>query len=236
MTQDGVKVAGELGPEDWLPLVQEAAALQERVHVGLRRQNVVGAFEHADLEPAAVIIRPHRSELAVLGVRGVQAGIAELGHPRGPVARSHDILRTGALRLHEAAVLDVEIEDASVGTAKNGTYVPAVIDADEAFWRVVGLYIAEGHRNLESGSGRRRLFWSFHPTDEDELVEEVAAFWHSTRRQGHRSPRHDRDERQLSARGFSRHGGRTSSVSVRTATSNGFRTRSGTSHSSTSGP
>ena len=106
----------------------------------------------------------------------MQTAIAELGHARGNVARSHDILRSGAIRLHEAALLDVEIEDGYVGTAKNGTYVPANILADEAFWRVVGLYIAEGHVSTEV-SGRQRLFWSFHPTDEHELVEEVAGFW-----------------------------------------------------------
>jgi len=74
-------------------------------------------------------------------------------------------------------VLDVELEDAFVGTAKNGTYVPTSIDVDERFLRVVGLYIAEGHLSDERGSGRRRLFWSFHPRDEDELVQEVAGFW-----------------------------------------------------------
>jgi UDPglucose 6-dehydrogenase len=41
---------------------------------------------------------------------------------------------------------------------------------------VVGLYIAEGHVSAET-AGRQRLFWSFHPTDENELVDEVAEFW-----------------------------------------------------------
>jgi UDPglucose 6-dehydrogenase len=49
--------------------------------------------------------------------------------------------------------------------------------ADAAFWRVVGLYLAEGHCSRD---GRRmRLQWSFHPTDETELVEEVAGYWRS---------------------------------------------------------
>jgi len=40
---------------------------------------------------------------------------------------------------------------------------------------VAGLYAAEGHRTKD---GRRhRLTWSFHPHDEEDLVEEVASFW-----------------------------------------------------------
>jgi UDPglucose 6-dehydrogenase len=81
------------------------------------------------------------------------------------------------MRLHEAAALDVEIEDAFVGTAKNGTYVPASVPAEGSFWRVVGLYIAEGHVSTARECGRQRICWSFHPTDEDDLVKEVAEFW-----------------------------------------------------------
>jgi len=77
--------------------------------------------------------------------------------------------------MYEAAEMDLEIERAFVGTAQNGTYVPATITADAAFWRVVGLSLAEGHVSVD---GRRhRLCWSFHHTDEDDLVAEVAAFW-----------------------------------------------------------
>ena len=176
VTRDGLKLAEDLTFDDWLPLAQGSPA-PDRPRA--RRLNVVGAFERAGLEPAQVIVRPHRSELAAVDSHGVQAAIAELGHPRGAVARSHDIRRSGALRLHEAAVLDIEIEESFVGTAKNGTYVPASIVAGEAFWRVVGLYIAEGHVNTED-SGRRRLCWSFHPTDEDDLVHEVAEFWRAS--------------------------------------------------------
>ena len=60
-------------------------------------------------------------------------------------------------------------------TAKNGTEVPANIRLDErAFWRVVGLYLAEGHATRER---RHRIMWSFHPTREDHLIDEVAAYW-----------------------------------------------------------
>jgi UDPglucose 6-dehydrogenase len=53
--------------------------------------------------------------------------------------------------------------------------VPPEIRADGDFWRVIGLYIAEGH--IGTDGARRRIQWSFHPTDEMDLVEEVAGFW-----------------------------------------------------------
>jgi UDPglucose 6-dehydrogenase len=174
VTREGRKLAEELTTSDWLPLAQSIAALGRKRP---RRLNVVAAFEQAELEPEGVIVRPAPEELAAVGLQGVRSGIAELGHRRGALARSHDILRSGSLRLHEAAALDIELEDAFVGTAKNGTYVPASIEADERFWRVVGLYIAEGH--VSRDAGRLRMQWSFHPTDEDDLVAEVAAFWRS---------------------------------------------------------
>jgi UDPglucose 6-dehydrogenase len=176
VVQDGTRrLAEELTREDWLPIAQGAPNAPERHRP--RRLNVIGAFEPAGLTAAAVIVRPDPRELAGIGAREIQASLAPLGHRRGVVARSHDILRSGALRLDEAAVLDLEIEEASFGTARNGTYVPATIDADTSFWRVVGLYLAEGHCSVEQ-SGRHRLQWSFHPSSEDELVQEVVGFWH----------------------------------------------------------
>lgn len=51
----------------------------------------------------------------------------------------YDVVRAGALRLPEAARLDLELGDATVGTAKNDTHVPVTIEATRAFWRVAGL-------------------------------------------------------------------------------------------------
>jgi UDPglucose 6-dehydrogenase len=98
----------------------------------------------------SVIVRPNAAELA---------GVA----------------RGGALRKRGTAGLDVEIEDAPVGTAGNGTSVPTSLVADAEFWRIVGLYAAEGHLSVDAN--RDRLQWSFHHTDEDGLVDEVAGFW-----------------------------------------------------------
>ena len=44
---------------------------------------------------------------------------------------------------------------------------------DARLWRIAGLYAAEGHCSADG----RRFQWSFHPTDEADLVEEVRSFW-----------------------------------------------------------
>jgi UDPglucose 6-dehydrogenase len=60
------------------------------------------------------------------------------------------------------------------------TYVPAMIPADERFWRFIGYYLSEGHINTDdSGNGstpRKRVFLSFHPTDEQEYVSDVESY------------------------------------------------------------
>jgi len=60
-------------------------------------------------------------------------------------ARSHDVMRSGALRLVEADALGVALEGATFKTARNGTEAPQRMESSPAFWRVVGLYLAEGH-------------------------------------------------------------------------------------------
>jgi UDPglucose 6-dehydrogenase len=172
VTQGGRKLAEELDSDDWLPIAQGCP-----VGTGSRppRLRILEAVDHLERGPRDVIVRPNPMELAAVGRHELRATAALLEHPR-PVGRAIDIERRSALRLHEAVELDIELEDAAFGTAKNGTYVPASIDADEAFWRVVGLYVAEGHCSSDS-SGRRRLQWSFHPSDEMALVDEVARFW-----------------------------------------------------------
>jgi UDP-glucose 6-dehydrogenase len=53
--------------------------------------------------------------------------------------------------------------------------LPAEILATPRFWRVIGLYLAEGHFARKRVGGA--TIWSFHPTREDDLVEEVASLW-----------------------------------------------------------
>ena len=83
----------------------------------------------------------------------------------------HEIKRTGTMRLHEIAAAELPLRGSTVRTAKNGTEVASELNLDVAFWRVVGLYLADGHATHE------RLHWSFHPEREQHLVDEVAAYW-----------------------------------------------------------
>ena len=169
----GRKLAGELTTGDWIPLADEAPPLRHN-RAGF---SFAGGVQAANLEAEDVIVRPASRELAALAALPVETRRAQLEHPRGHSQRFHDITRTGALRLHEALALRVSLAGASGGTARNGTYVPLEFPLDEAFWRVGGMYIAEGHCSVDGDHERHRLQWSFHPEAEDELVGEVRDYW-----------------------------------------------------------
>ena len=178
VTRDGIKLASALTTEDWLPLAIGAPA---GVASGTAASiDVLGvALARAGLREEDVIVRvgpTGEARLAALGIEGLVTHLGPLAHPRGR-QRIYDILRARALRLDECHAAAVPVADGSLGTARNGTYVPAFIEATEDFWRVVGLYLAEGHCTADGR--RRRLAWSFHPTAEPELVDTVARFWRS---------------------------------------------------------
>ena len=165
------KPAAALDVSDWLPVAQGApsTAVEQIVLEPL------GGAVMAGLQPTDIIVRPAEREIAALASasRGRwDAGLSR--HPRGVTQRRSDILRTGALRLHEADRLGVSTEGAGALTARNGTVMPFGVRMDDAFWRVIGLYLAEGH--ISEG---HRIHWSFHPAKEMDLVEEVRTFWES---------------------------------------------------------
>ncbi len=78
--------------------------------------------------------------------------------------------------------LPIGRDELSLYTKTGGgqTYVPAVLPADEDFWRFVGYYLSEGHiHDDDSARGsnvRTRIFLSFHPTDEGEYVDDVESY------------------------------------------------------------
>jgi UDPglucose 6-dehydrogenase len=76
-----------------------------------------------------------------------------------------------AVRLPRAG----ELRGATYGTASNGVFTPLELEVDQQFWRVVGLYLAEGC--VARDGARERIAWSFHPTGEQHLVDEVVAYW-----------------------------------------------------------
>ncbi|HEY0883392.1 MAG TPA: hypothetical protein VGD87_17780, partial [Archangium sp.] len=172
VTRTGLKLASELTTEDWLPLAVGEVPVTPEDRQPL---DVLGiALARTGLNRRHVIVRVGPAGDARLEGLGAEGITERLEHVRGR-QRSYDVLRARALRLDEAERLAVPLHDATLGTARNGTYVPASFSMDEAFWRVVGLYLAEGHTTTDGL--RRRLAWSFHPTDEMSLVELVAGFW-----------------------------------------------------------
>jgi len=168
--------AAELTEADWLPLAGGGSR-----EFTPACYSTVGAVEEA-IPPSQVIVRPSAREVEALRARPLAERATILDHPRGHSARMGDIVRTGAMRFEEACAAEMNLHGATLGTARNGTYIPERLEFGDAFWRVVGLYLAEGHvaEDRESrGATRRRITWTFHPTKEEHLVDEVVSYWES---------------------------------------------------------
>ncbi len=168
--EPAVVLAEDLGPESWLPIALGGAGEPARAE-----PRALSVTRHLQLADAAVIVRPAEPELAAVATRSVEERSTALSHRRGSLARTHDIVRSGALRRDELLTLGLDESGSTYGSARNGTYVPGELVADARFWRVVGLYLAEGHCTVDGQ--RHRLVWSFHPEREEDLVEEVASYW-----------------------------------------------------------
>ncbi|HYM54011.1 MAG TPA: nucleotide sugar dehydrogenase [Solirubrobacteraceae bacterium] len=180
-----VKLAFELTTEDWVPVAGARAEVRKSLVV---RYALDAAIEAAGLTAGEVIVRPPRELVEELVSRPLAERRAVFTHPRGVAARTGDVKRRRALRLDEAVRAELPWRDGAIGTARNGAYIPGEITLDSAFWRVVGLYLAEGNTSTEK-NGTTKMFWSFHPTSEEHLVEEVLGFWsrHGVRARARRS-------------------------------------------------
>jgi UDPglucose 6-dehydrogenase len=160
------KTASELGTDDWLPLAHDLPDLGWEEAVGLPGE----CLDAVGLDPGQVIVRCGPLTLGTL-----QARRGELHH-----SRRRDVLRCGALRLAELIEFGIDprepnSEACGLGTTTNGTYIPSQITLDDDFWRVVGLYLAEG--SMTRDGARQRTAWHFHPTAEGDLVEFVRSYW-----------------------------------------------------------
>jgi UDPglucose 6-dehydrogenase len=168
--------AADVTESDWIPLAGGAG-----IGFAPEFQPILGAIEDA-IPAEQVIVRPERREIEALRQRPTVERMAILDHPGGQAQRMGDISRSGALRLPEAGAAEMDLRGAMLGTARNGTYVPDRLEIGEAFWRIVGLYVAEGHVSRDRGRDdieRLRINWSFHPTEEEHLAREVADYWRS---------------------------------------------------------
>ena len=169
-----VMLAGDLTERCWLPI----ASGPVETDPGPARFSSATARVAAGLSADQIIFRPAPEVRAALGSIPLDdRRRAFANHPRGVAKRSADIKRSGALRLDEALELRLPLEGGTVGTARNGTYVPVGFDLDEDFWRILGLYLAEGHCAIDGVHHRHRLCWSFHPREEEHLVDFVAGYW-----------------------------------------------------------
>jgi UDPglucose 6-dehydrogenase len=161
-------LAEDLTEDDWLPLGMK----RDESADGAAMASILSAVETAELSPERLIVRPAREEVMALVARPIQERREIFTRAKSAAARTGDVKRTGAIRFDEACLGDVSVRGARFGTARNGNFVRHELDLDESFWRVVGLYIAEG-----CASPGRSLIWSFHPHREDHLVDEVVSYW-----------------------------------------------------------
>jgi len=157
-----VKLARDLTDDDWLP-VSLGAPLADGLDPD--HASIIDAIEPAGLGWVNIILRLTDAQMAA--ARAVDQLL--------PAPRRHDYRRSRTLRLTESALLRLPLHGAMLGTTTNGTYVPADIDLTDELWEIIGLYLAEGH--IGADGARRRVCWSFHPTDEMHLAEQVAGYW-----------------------------------------------------------
>ena len=159
-----VRLAGDLTTADWLPVAQGFPLLLDDREA---LPGLLDTIDRANLTPRQVIVRLSEAQREQL--------LASPDRPAGP--RTSEIRRTNTARLAELRAAGVDAEDGFYGTASNGTFVPARVADDVEFWRVIGLYLAEGH--ISTDGRRSRVCWSFHPTDEMDLVADVRDYWES---------------------------------------------------------
>jgi UDPglucose 6-dehydrogenase len=157
-----VTPAGELTDSSWVPLAVgwPLPLVDPSCDV-----SVLDAVLGESLDAARVIVR-----LSDRQWREVEPRLGRL-----PYARRRDVARCRAMRLTELRSLGVVTVGGAYGTTTNGTYVPDQLRVDEDFWRMLGLYLAEGFISVDGP--RHRIAWTFHPTDETELVDFVRRYW-----------------------------------------------------------
>jgi UDPglucose 6-dehydrogenase len=165
------KLASELTERDWVPLTM--GGVEDFDAAGT--SSLLNAVEAAEIDPERLIVRPAREEIERVAALAMPERRQVFARAANVAARTGEIKRTGTLRLDEAWRADVRLGEATLGTTKNGTHARNLISLDRDFWRVVGLYLAEGCTVADGD--RRRLQWSFHPSKEQHLVDELVSYW-----------------------------------------------------------
>jgi UDPglucose 6-dehydrogenase len=162
-------LADELTTDDWLPLAMKRNEPTD----GARAATLLSAAEAADLSPEKLIVHPGKGEIETLVRRPIAERREIFARAASASARTGDVKRTGAIRFDEACLAEISLDGATLSTARNGNLVRERLTLDERFWRIVGLYLAEGC----APQPRDTLIWSFHPTREEHLVDELVTYW-----------------------------------------------------------
>jgi UDPglucose 6-dehydrogenase len=166
------KLASELTEDDWLPIAMGGAGDWESTSTA----SLLCAVEAAEIAPERLIVRPAREEIERLARRSMEERRVIFAGSRSAAARTGEVKRTGTVRLDEAERAGLTLSTATLGTTKNGTHARSLLMLDHAFWRVVGLYLAEGCTTTD-GRNAGLIHWSFHRTREQHLVDEVMTYW-----------------------------------------------------------
>jgi UDP-glucose 6-dehydrogenase len=165
------KLAGDLTREDWVPIAMGRGGDWE----GTKVASLMSAAEAAELSPEQLIVRPRRELVDELVRRPLEERRRVFARSKSVALRTGDVKRTGTLRWDELALAEIPLEGSTTSTTNHGNQPRSELTIDDSFWRVVGLYIAEGCATL--AQRKWSLRWSFHPTREQHLVDEVVAYW-----------------------------------------------------------
>jgi UDP-glucose 6-dehydrogenase len=163
--------ASELDESYWLPIALGG-------HFGHEPESLstLGAFDTGAISPGEVVVRPDSGELEVIAAQSTAERTALLVEHPSMSDKPASIRARQTLPLSVAAQAEIDFDGAEFATSSSGNFLPQKLGADERFWRVVGLYLAEGciakdHQQRDCG-----IVWTFHP-EEHHLAAEVADYW-----------------------------------------------------------
>jgi UDP-glucose 6-dehydrogenase len=164
-------LASELDEGHWLP-----AALGGHFGHEPSVLSTLGALDGAAISPEEVVVRPDPRELGAIAAQSNSERATLLMEHPSMSSRPASIRARRTLPLTVAAKAEINFDDAEFAASSSGNFLPQKLDADERFWRVVGLYLAEGciakdHQRRDCG-----IVWTFHP-EERHLADEVATYW-----------------------------------------------------------
>jgi UDP-glucose 6-dehydrogenase len=166
------KLAEQLTKDDWVPLALGRGEEWDAT----KAASLLSAAEAAEISPDKLIVRPRTGLVQELARRPLKERRRVFARSASVGGRTGEVKRTGTLRWDGLAQASLPAEGSTIGTTKSGNYPRRELQLDEAFWRIVGLYLAGGCVSRRPGAGGR-ISWSFHPKHGPHLVDEVVAYW-----------------------------------------------------------